>query len=239
MQSLPSETILWLWDSIAGFSHPGKAVGVLHAAGLGSTDDIYKWHLGYRDSELLRLRMETFGKDISCIDSCPECNETVEMDVHIPDLLSQASQSSESPSDGHFSVSYQDLQFNVRKPTSLDIENLLSQSQDNRSRHEFILQCVENSELSLSKRAVNKIEQEMEKNDPLADIRFLIKCPKCHNEWNALFDIVSVFWHELATEAQKMLSDIHIIASAYHWSETDILSLSPQRRSYYLGCISE
>ncbi len=52
--------------------------------------------------------------------------------------------------------------------------------------------------------------------------------------FSVAFDIVSFLWNELNAWAIRTLREVHILASAYGWSETDILAMSPWRRQFYL-----
>jgi hypothetical protein len=54
-----------------------------------------------------------------------------------------------------------------------------------------------------------------------------------------LFDIVSFLWREIASAAQRLLQEVHLLASVYSWHEANILSMSPQRRNAYLQLIME
>jgi hypothetical protein len=79
------------------------------------------------------------------------------------------------------------------------------------------------------------ITAHMAELDPQADTRLSLSCPGCHHCWQALFDIVSYFWNEIQAWAARIFTEIHLLASAYGWSEADILSLSPLRRQMYLS----
>ena len=51
------------------------------------------------------------------------------------------------------------------------------------------------------------------------------------------FDIVSFFWSELTAWSIRILDHVHRLASAYGWSEADILTMTPSRREMYLARI--
>jgi hypothetical protein len=51
--------------------------------------------------------------------------------------------------------------------------------------------------------------------------------------------VVAFFWEEIDVWAERTLSDVHRLASAYGWSESDILALGPRRRQRYLALIAE
>ena len=64
-----------------------------------------------------------------------------------------------------------------------------------------------------------------------------LSCPDCGHCWDVPFDIVSYFWGELHVWAQRVLREVHTLASAYGWREADILGLSPLRRELYLQMV--
>jgi hypothetical protein len=73
--------------------------------------------------------------------------------------------------------------------------------------------------------------------DPQADVQLNMSCPFCGNGWRAVFDIVTFFWTEIEVWACRVLREVHILASAYGWSERDILALTPVRRQFYLEMV--
>ncbi|MGW6805848.1 hypothetical protein ACWGCF_46290, partial [Streptomyces sp. NPDC055039] len=70
--------------------------------------------------------------------------------------------------------------------------------------------------------------------DPAADVTLNVNCPECGGATPAALDITSYLWTELDAWARDLLLDVHLLASAYGWSEPEILALSPLRRRYYL-----
>ena len=79
----------------------------------------------------------------------------------------------------------------------------------------------------------------MAEADPQADLSLQFTCPDCHQQWEPVFDMARFVWQELHAWALRLLRDIDTLASSYHWSETDILAMSPRRRQAYLElCVS-
>ncbi|WP_255954114.1 hypothetical protein [Streptomyces odontomachi] len=70
--------------------------------------------------------------------------------------------------------------------------------------------------------------------DPGADVTFGVNCPACGEATRAELDIATYLWTELDAWARDLLLDVHLLASAYGWTEPEILALSPLRRRYYL-----
>ena len=53
-----------------------------------------------------------------------------------------------------------------------------------------------------------------------------------------LLRIDPALWAELEAVARRLAMEVHTLASAYGWSESEILSLSDARRRLYLEMVS-
>ncbi|MGW5444336.1 T4 family baseplate hub assembly chaperone [Streptomyces asiaticus] len=79
-----------------------------------------------------------------------------------------------------------------------------------------------------------RLAEAAERADPAADVTLSVACPECGEVTRAELDIASYLWAELDHWARDLLLDVHLLATAYGWSEPQILALSPLRRRYYL-----
>jgi hypothetical protein len=52
-----------------------------------------------------------------------------------------------------------------------------------------------------------------------------------------LFDMPAYFWSEIQMGARRLLQEVHALASAYGWRESEILMLSAARRRAYLEMV--
>ena len=59
-------------------------------------------------------------------------------------------------------------------------------------------------------------------------------CLGCGHPWQPLFDIATLLWTELTNLARSLIEEVDALASAYGWSERDILALGGRRRRAYL-----
>jgi len=82
---------------------------------------------------------------------------------------------------------------------------------------------------------IEAVEARMSELDPQGDTTLELRCTACGHEWRAALDIGRFFWQELAAEARRLLREVHLLASAYGWRETEILALTPARRNAYLA----
>jgi hypothetical protein len=90
---------------------------------------------------------------------------------------------------------------------------------------------------SWSDEELEEIGERMAMADPLAEMRLTLHCPSCENDWEETLDIVTFLWAEIAARARRLLLEIHALASAYGWTETEILSLSENRRARYIEMV--
>ena len=86
----------------------------------------------------------------------------------------------------------------------------------------------------LPERVQRRLAEAAEQADPAADVTLNVACPECGEATPAELDIASYLWTELDTWARDLMLDVHLLATAYGWSEPEILALSPLRRRYYL-----
>jgi hypothetical protein len=81
---------------------------------------------------------------------------------------------------------------------------------------------------------IPEVEAAFDAADPLADMAFDVHCAACGHAWSAELDVASFVWDEIDARARHLLDEVHLLASAYGWSESDILTLPESRRAAYL-----
>jgi hypothetical protein len=81
---------------------------------------------------------------------------------------------------------------------------------------------------------MQEIADTLERADPQGNVELALVCASCGHQWQQLFDIVAFFWAEVHAWALRALYDVHRLAFAYGWSETEIIQMNPGRRQVYL-----
>ena len=98
-------------------------------------------------------------------------------------------------------------------------------------QEKHLFRCNDKSALSSLSKQVNdshsseKISDWLESAAPILDLELSASCPECDSEYFAHFDIQSYFLQKLINEKTSTLSEIHLIASTYGWSLSEIQSL--------------
>jgi len=242
MQALGNMEMLEILERGRSRSHPERALAML-AAGFPDQpeDSLLQLSLGERDRSLLALRCHTFGPRLQGVTDCPSCKSRLTIDLDADQLLSAPSIRQKE-----FTASVTDYELRFRSPNSEDMIAILHSSPS--AVHPFVALAqrvlranrdgLELSATALPPEVLDRATELIEASDPTAELRLKMQCPDCGAAVEVVFDIVSFFWSEINAHAQQLLQEVHVLASAYGWSEQEILRLSPWRRAFYLGMVN-
>ncbi len=244
MRALSGQAIVRIWE-VGLAQHPlDRALTILMAAfSEVARDTLIALSVGQRDSCLLAVREQTFGARIAGVASCPSCHESIEFMLDSADIqIGETVQ----PVGTEYALTLDGCQLWFRLPNSLDLAAIVGSSDVVAARDLLVLRCVlrviqdglEVGVETLSEAAIAALAEQMEKRDPLAEIRLAMHCSACGRDWHMLFDVVSFFWTELSAQAKRLLRDVHTIARVYGWREADILCMSTVRRQLYLEMVT-
>ncbi|MCI0534032.1 MAG: hypothetical protein L0Z50_02270 [Verrucomicrobiales bacterium] len=238
---MSSAELLALWEQGLGQPTVRRALLLWSAFTGQPIRELAQLSVGQRDAQLLELRARIFGPQLTSLATCPACGERLELRINIHEL--RARTTSEC---GPIQVlQHEEYEATFRLPTSLDLAELRADWDAAVNRNRLIELCVVSARRGetevpvsqLPQATLGAIAQRMAEADPYADIQFTTTCPQCRHQWSALLDIASFLWREIETLAQRLLSEVHLLAATYGWSETEILALSPARRQCYLSLI--
>lgn len=242
MRGLTTAELLDIWERGLCQEPAARALSLLAAAYPEmSPRHLAALSIGQRDARLVALREALFGSDVEALVPCPQCGERLELNFSTADLLATPELEPET----EVTLSVAGYHLRLRTPNSQDLLEAGNQSDLAQSRRQILRRCLLSvnrgdapAELAnLSAEIGEAVAQKLAEIDPLANIQMNISCSVCKHAWQAVFDIVSFFWTELEAWAGRMLQEVHALASAYGWSEQEILALSPMRRQVYLGML--
>jgi hypothetical protein len=205
-------------------------------------ESVADWPLGRRNRALVQIHCASFGPLLSGWTACRQCGEKLEFEVDANALTEAAP---EQPHEAPVSVAG----CNFRLPTSRDLAALatLAASPDpTPDAPPLLQQCLlaapgTDSETTAipawTPADLEAIEERLALSDPLAEILLQFDCPVCGESFHEPLDLATFIWSELEARARHLLLDVHTLASAYGWSEPEILALSPARRAAYLDMV--
>lgn len=198
--------------------------------------------LGRRDALLLQLHRHLFGGRLDSVAQCPACGATVEASfdadaLQLKNVADDETQETAPMLEWHSAAN--DLRVRFRSVNSEDLLAIQSCSDGVSARQQLLQRCVIEPKSSLPPAVQDELVQAMAAADPQADLQLDLTCPDCAHRWQPAFDIAQFLWQELHAWAIRLLREVDAIARVYHWSEADILAMSPRRRQAYLEqCVS-
>jgi hypothetical protein len=243
MRPLSALELLNAWERGLSERATGRALALLAAACPDlSVDDVAALDIGERDRWLMTLREWTFGSKMESVIHCATCNERLEWSVDVADL--RVANQLKLP--GKFALEVDRYHVSFRLPNSRDLAAIADCDKSDDARDLLLDRCVIDSRLDgqevssrdLPASVMDAVVERMEEADPQSDVELDLLCPGCGHRWQALFDIESFFWTEINAWARRILAEVHVLASAYGWPETEILNLSALRRQHYLSLVA-
>lgn len=191
------------------------------------------------DLLLLQVRQMVFGSLIQADAFCPvkDCGTRIEVALRIGDYLVHhrpcpvvdVEQALEAGW-----LQFQDVAISFRLPTVADRLAIANQPEP---ECELVRRCVRPSELSAEQ--LDRVEQAMEALAPNLDNTLQGICPECGKTVDIYFDPEQFTLQELRNQAAFIYDDVHLLASHYQWSESEILALPRHRRRRYADKIRQ
>lgn len=222
---------------------PAERVTALLAASVTDGDDPRELAIGERDRLVLALRSQLSGDALDCVFPCP-CGETLELELSVAALL-DACASEHRPREAQAATS-SGASVRVRAATGSDHELAARRAavDPEAAARELIERCVfeardpHGTACALSDELRELAASLLAQLDPDAEIALRGVCPACGETVSAVLDPGGYVWSELEQWRARTELEVHVLASAYHWSESEIVALDPARRARYIELLS-
>jgi len=242
MRALSATEMLEVWERGLTQPQPQRLLTLLAAGAATTTEAAARTSVGQRDACLLTLRELAFGPQLCALASCRSCGERLELNFRTSDVRIET----EAEPEGGWSMNVAGYELRCHAPNSLDLMAMAPESDPAVARQQLLQLCLSDARHDgvsvavgqLPAQVISEAVERMAEADPQADVQLALACPQCGHQWRAIFDIGTFFWSEIDAWAQRTLREVHTLAAAYGWRESDILTMSPWRRQFYLNCIS-
>lgn len=240
MTGLPPFALLDVLERGAGGSAPERALTVLREASVDDVDDLSP---GGRDVALLGVRRALLGDAMSATAACKLCGETLELTFSVADLV--VAPARDRP--GTRSVVSGEHEVEVRLPSALELVAAAAHRDAERAERELLACCVVSARrgeealepAALPREVVDAIDAELAGMDPQGALDVRTTCPACEAEQSVAFDAAAFVCAEVEWAALRLLAEVHDLATAYGWSERDVLGLPAGRRRRYLELVRQ
>jgi hypothetical protein len=174
---------------------------------------------------LLHLRKRLLGDFVAGHAVCPNCRERADISFRISDYLAAVRPQAADAADAAGWMRWRGAQF--RLPTVGDV---IAARGEQKPEAALAARCVEPGVAAPLRR---RVERMMERLAPPLSGPVGGACPSCGLVLTALFDVAGFVVRELRRLAAGVFAEVHLLASAYHWSEAAILALPGTRRRIY------
>ena len=240
MPPLDSAALLEVWEQGASQSPVERALKLLAVAWPEkAAADWGRVSIGERDSSLLDLQEEWFGAELEGSAVCPQCSERLQVTFRTTDIRTS---SPAFPPGENLRVAASGYELACRLPNSFDLL-AVARIPGTAGNEALLKRCIEEARfqgasvaadtVSLPEEVVQAASTAMQRTDQQANVEIALVCAACAHAWSQPFDIVSYLWSEIEDWAQRLVLEIHVLASAYGWSEKEIVALTANRRRMY------
>jgi hypothetical protein len=220
---------LWLWEAGHSLHALDRAVLAIQAGFPEIQDSVADWPMGRRNRALIELYCAGFGPALRGWTACIQCGRQLEFQMD-GDRLTEGESAALEERIALGKSSY-------RLPTSRDLAEVTAEQDAFRAARMLVERCRIAGDAELNEEELEVVGELMAAKDPLAEITLRFDCPACEATFEEVLELTTFLWAEIEVGAKRLLTAVHRLASAYGWSEAEILSLSAARREVYLAMV--
>jgi hypothetical protein len=232
VSALSDSETLTLWERGARWHPLDRGLLALRFADRSAGESAADWPLGRRNRALMELYAAWFGSLLEAWAACPRCREKLEFELDIRDLM--ALQSDETQ---RATVAVDEQIFQL--PTSRDLAQVANSGDEQQAAIRLLELCRigDGKPSGWTNEIIERIGEALATADPMAETRVALTCLTCDHAWTDSIDVAGFIWAGLEARARRLLREVHSLAYAYGWSESETLALSAARRAMYLEMV--
>ena len=216
-------------DEMLALDGAGPTTRLLALARALTGEDLSGQTLATWEGALLDLRAAVMGPRVEAELACPACGVRVALIFPVRDLPRQAPTPPEAPLPLH-DLTAGDL-------AALEAAGLLGEA-----ALTFLVTRAAGIDVDAAQAALSGPDRDaltaaLEVRVAGLSLDLATRCTDCAAPIEAPFDVAAFLDAELQARAARVLDEVHLIATAYHWSEAEILGLTFRRRQDYIARI--
>jgi hypothetical protein len=231
--------LLRAWERGAAASPVARGAVLCEAADVTPTlDAALDLSLDELAGALARMYLREFGPTADGLLTCDHCGEV--LDVEVPLCLLA---DSDAPTSETVLTTPSGRLVRLRVPTTRDL--LDARDRDDVAAA-LVERCVADATPSaaapglaepLDTADLTAVDSRLQSLAGAAAVSVTAVCPSCGTALSAPVDVAGFVWEQVRQQAPALLADITALASAFGWTEHEILALSPMRRNAYLAMV--
>ena len=186
--------------------------------------------IGTRLATLVGVIRLSGRRELSRAFRCESCAEEFELELPLAALaFAQEAAEAEAPA----AVESGGTTYRPRRPTGDDLLRWRGRPPSDAE----IAEALGGPDDEAPAELLAAIEASLAAADPLVDATVRSACPECGRTVELPVDLEGELLAFARRDQDELLEDVAALAGAFHWSEHDILSLPPRRRSRYLAMV--
>jgi hypothetical protein len=216
-------------------------------------DKVRDLSMGDREALLLHIRRLTFGERMQCVLRCAACDAPMDLDLNVSNLLVSTENAAQQHYQEMFSCDDARFRVSFHVPTGADVEAAIQYGNGrvDKARPELLARCIDSIEREdeteefkvvqdheWPSQLIEQLSRRLAEADAQAEIQLQLTCPACECEFSSFFDVTGYMVSELKARERQLYQDVHQLALAYHWSESEILHMSSRKRKLYLEMLA-
>lgn len=229
MGALTGEKLLRGWEAVRELPDQEAVLQLLALAWPKRTRS--EWAqipLGERNALLLELRAATLGRRMEGFAVCPACGALLEFVLDARELEEQLR--------AQLSAVEESGQEMARPVNTADLIAAGAVEDEEEAQRILLARTMKLDGNAAA--AGDGVLERFERMNRAAEIRIELACPDCPARPALDLDVAGFLLREIAAAARRLMREIHELASAYGWSESDLTAMSPARRAAYLEMLS-
>lgn len=212
--------VLGAWETGGALTPPARAAALLALDGRAADPaEALDLDVATAVGRLAASYRESFGARVDAVVACPSCGELLEAELTMPSLGSAARRTADL--DG----------WSVRAPTLAELVAVASAPDGADMLRELCLSPVGPDAAEV---APDRLETVMEELAGAAALHSAVTCAACGTRFDTELDVLALLWERICVDARRLLEDVAVLATAFGWSEREILDLPESRRERYL-----
>ena len=243
--ALTATRLLDAWEATLGQPHAAGSLALLAACRGYDAHEVARWSVTARDRALFDLRIELFGASAGAVVDCPQCAERLDVELDLA-ALRPVDVSLAPVACGELAGTVDGYNVVAHRPSTDDVLAACATAGEAAAPTALLRRCltsvsdpggVELDPATIDAELEAALQAWMSEQLDGADVVLAMVCSACGQAVEAPFDIATFLLADVEAWAGQLLGEVHELATAYGWTESDVLALSARRRSRYLELI--
>jgi hypothetical protein len=202
------------------------------ALAAGEVGELTAWE---RDRLLAAVYTRHYGPRIDSTMACQSCGAPFDVDFDLPALMENLAPNPKASIEHLGNQLFQLRNVRFRLPTGHD-ECAVFGLPPEQAEAEILQRCIIDGD-RLDAQTAAEIQKAMQALSPVVNLELDARCPECGNEQAVQFDLQRFLLTALVNDRRRLLHEIHILASAYSWSLSEILHLPRSERRGFVTLV--